>query len=452
MTMLIPSSFQAIELPIAKQEDILTTDELVQKIQACSDEQITGQLDLSLEDIHFEPWRLYFHLGNLIGGSGGIHPVRRWLRQLSRHCPQLKIDSQTSIATLLLSKSARTKSLQPHHCWDYDSLATLVKQGAIPLHQMAAVVEGTATEILFEIIQRGEQRRYRSGVKLTYRYLNREVIGANLVSVRANRAWQQTMQVWDGWQQAGFASYSPNLAPVISQPERLQQRTSPVAYDNLANLVDGNRTLWDLAVKLKQHLVPLTQSLMPYIYDRSIELREIEDLPPPAKPHHQEPIHPLSTTPLGSTTNPTLQQSKGATIACIDDSQFDSQQMSQILTKAGYRCVIIQDSVQALVQLLEHKPSLIFLDLVMPVANGYEICAQIRRVSLFKTTPVIILTNNDGVVDRVRARLVGASGFLSKPIAPEKVLTILKRHLPSTAPKSIQTKQAITDWSCGQQV
>jgi chemotaxis family two-component system response regulator PixG len=103
--------------------------------------------------------------------------------------------------------------------------------------------------------------------------------------------------------------------------------------------------------------------------------------------------------------------------------------MSQILTEAGYRFINIQDPVKALPILLEHKPSLIFLDLIMPVANGYEICAQIRRISVFKDTPVIIVTSNDGIVDRVRAKMVGASGFLAKPIDSEKVLKVLHRHL-----------------------
>ena len=90
--------------------------------------------------------------------------------------------------------------------------------------------------------------------------------------------------------------------------------------------------------------------------------------------------------------------------------------------------------MQALPLLLQHKPDAIFLDLVMPVANGYEICAQIRRISLFKNTPVIILTGNDGIVDRVRAKIVGATDFLPKPILAQKVLAALLKHLNHSSP------------------
>jgi chemotaxis family two-component system response regulator PixG len=106
--------------------------------------------------------------------------------------------------------------------------------------------------------------------------------------------------------------------------------------------------------------------------------------------------------------------------------------MELILTKAGYQFLGIQDSVQVLPALLEHKPDLIFLDLVMPVANGYEVCSQIRRISLFKNTPVVILTGNDGIVDRVRAKMVGSTDFLGKPIEAERVLAVLRKYLPTS--------------------
>ncbi len=141
------------------------------------------------------------------------------------------------------------------------------------------------------------------------------------------------------------------------------------------------------------------------------------------------PPQPELIPPTKGTVQPEL---KNPLIAYIDDSRSDSLKMAYILTKSGYRCINIQESVSALTTLLENKPSLIFLDLVMPIANGYEICAQIRRVSALNNTPVIILTSNDGIVDRVRAKMVGSSGFLAKPITTEKVLKIIQKYLPKS--------------------
>jgi chemotaxis family two-component system response regulator PixG len=83
--------------------------------------------------------------------------------------------------------------------------------------------------------------------------------------------------------------------------------------------------------------------------------------------------------------------------------------------------------------LLSRKPDLIFLDLVMPNTNGYEICSQLRKVSAFRITPIIILTGNDGIIDRVRAKIVGASDFLSKPVDAETVLAVTSKHLNSNS-------------------
>ncbi|MEC4815673.1 MAG: response regulator [Scytonema sp. PMC 1069.18] len=142
------------------------------------------------------------------------------------------------------------------------------------------------------------------------------------------------------------------------------------------------------------------------------------------------PPHPFNTSLIAPPTDQVEPQSTSPLITYVDDSYSDSMKMSHILKQAGYRFVSVREAIAALPILLESKPSLIFLDLVMPIANGYEICAQIRRVSALKNTPVIILTSNDGIVDRVRAKMAGSSGFLAKPITEEKVLRILAKYLP----------------------
>jgi chemotaxis family two-component system response regulator PixG len=103
--------------------------------------------------------------------------------------------------------------------------------------------------------------------------------------------------------------------------------------------------------------------------------------------------------------------------------------LEQILTKNCIKAICIQDPVQALTKLIEHKPDLILLDLIMPVASGYEICAQVRRVSMFADTPIVILTGSDGLVDRVRAKVVGATEFISKPIVEDKLMGVVRKYL-----------------------
>ena len=123
-------------------------------------------------------------------------------------------------------------------------------------------------------------------------------------------------------------------------------------------------------------------------------------------------------------------ESSESMVVYVDDSPLDSQAMAKIVTEAGYSYSNISEPLEAIPLLLERRPKLIFLDLVMPFTNGYEVCAQIRRTSTFRKTPIIIVTNNGGIIDRVRARIVGASGFFSKPVKEKRVLKVLNKHLP----------------------
>ena len=123
------------------------------------------------------------------------------------------------------------------------------------------------------------------------------------------------------------------------------------------------------------------------------------------------------------------QQSEHTRVVYIDDAPEREQAGVEIIRRAGYSCVRIPDALQDLSQLLDLMPQLIFIDLAPPVGNSYELCSQIRRISQFAATPLIVVTDNDSIVDQVRARLAGASGFISKPFKTRHILQMLMKHL-----------------------
>ncbi|MDJ0702658.1 MAG: response regulator [Leptolyngbyaceae cyanobacterium MO_188.B28] len=412
-TMLTQVSIGLIE-PTAAYYPVKNIDELKRQIQACSETHVTGRLDFCIQTPSSPQWSLFFRMGYLIWGTSPIHPIRRWCRQLSQHCPNFG------------GEPLDFQRLNGDPLGGYPSLAALVKERKVSWQQMRAAVIGTLLEILFDIIQ-WVQLHQGGGTALSARWIPQKPIDPTLALIQTDQVFQQTSQNWDHWRQAGLADYSPNLAPIIWDAEALQNQTSTLVYHNLRNQLVGDLTLRDLAVKLKHPVLRLLQSVLPYIRQGAIGMSEVQDLY--ATPQASAPAASRPVT-VATFAGPIQAGSPGPLVVYIEDSQFDALAMSQILARVGCQFINIRDPIQALPMVLRHRPGLIFLDLLMPQTNGYEVCGQIRRVSALKETPVIIVTSNDGLVDRVRAKLVGATAFISKPIDSEKVFLIVQQYLP----------------------
>lgn len=118
------------------------------------------------------------------------------------------------------------------------------------------------------------------------------------------------------------------------------------------------------------------------------------------------------------------------TVACIDDSPTVLNAIQKFLEDQSLSVVAINDPVKALMQIVRSKPDLILLDITMPHLDGYELCALLRRHPRYKRTPIVMVTGNTGLIDRARAKLVRASGYLTKPFTQSELLKMVFKHLP----------------------
>lgn len=374
--------------------------ELTQQLNLLHQQQFTGRIDIRSNA--GQEWRLYFYLNRLVWAEGGFHPQRAWRRHLAQYCPHVQKDRISLRQSDDLSKV---------ECRNYYLLTILLKRQQITREQVTAIIQSMVDEVLFDILEQEASTDLNySSLPMTINSLVQKGIEAPLAPVAIKAALQKARQSWTTWCQRGMADISPNSAPSIKKPQQLQQEVPETVYQKFVYLLDGVRTLRDLGALMKQDVLRLTLSLNPYIQKGLIELAEISDQP-------QSGIVSSAT----ETFRPL--------IACIDDSPQINKVMEQILTEANYRYIGIQESLKAVPALIACDPSLIFLDLGMPIINGYEICTQLRRISKLQEVPIVILTGNDGIVDRMRAKFVGASGFLSKPISVEKILDTVEKFL-----------------------
>lgn len=368
--------------------------------------RFSGQLTLT--DPVGQQWTFYIDHGLLVYATGGEHQVRRWRRNLVVYCPQIPIHLVVWKHDL---KNVDVETLDAG--WEYALLCLWVKQKRITRRQAIKIVGSSITEVLFDVAQATE---------ITYQINEGVVPPKPLVKIEISKAVAFAQQRFQSWQNAMLSEYSPNGAPVIRDLERIKSRRSAQSFKAMFKLLDGRRTLRDLAVQTRQSDLDLGVSLLPGLQLGWVELTNAPDLRTPI--HHQKPSEPSPLWP---------KQSKEL-IACVDDSLMIRQTMEEFLTAAGYQFVGVGDPLRALGVLMARKPNLIFLDLVMPNVNGYEVCQQLRKLSIFREIPIVILTGNDGFTSRLRSNFVGASDFLSKPLNAESLLGVIQKHLDQGVP------------------
>ena len=115
-------------------------------------------------------------------------------------------------------------------------------------------------------------------------------------------------------------------------------------------------------------------------------------------------------------------------IMVIDDSKTIRRTAETLLRNEGYDVIVANDGFEALSMIADHRPSLIFLDIMMPRLDGYQTCALIKHHKVFRHTPVIMLSSKDGLFDRARGRVVGSDHYITKPFTREELLAAIEQH------------------------
>lgn len=363
-------------------------------------------------------WYVYLYFGKLIWATDETQASDRWQRQWQRQS-KIKVEADVLSAVETAARSRKD-------CLDYVALIECARHYRLQGAQLMGAIHGAIAEALFDIARASA---VASIVDSSQKAVSFQVKPDLLPSatVRLPSSWMpdtseilnSALSHWQQWQKLGLGDYSPNDIPVIRDRPRLEERTSTHTYKNIMAVLAKGYSLRDLAVKLERDELSLASSLAPLICEGIIEMQAIEEL--------RKPQRAISSPSRTSKFRPL--------VAVVDDSPQTQQLMEAIVTGAGCRYCGILDSVEALPILIERQPDLIFLYLVMPVMNGYELCERIRRIEQIAKVPVVMLTTN--VIDRVRARMVEASECTSKPISSSEVTTLLQRYL--NLPQTPQT-------------
>jgi DNA-binding response OmpR family regulator len=116
----------------------------------------------------------------------------------------------------------------------------------------------------------------------------------------------------------------------------------------------------------------------------------------------------------------------------VDDDLSIVESLTPFLERAGFHVIVALDGAEALDKVQVHKPELVILDVLMPRLDGREVLRRIRKLNLW--TPVILLTQVGGAVERALALEEGADDYLNKPFEPHELLARVRAVLRRAQP------------------
>lgn len=122
-------------------------------------------------------------------------------------------------------------------------------------------------------------------------------------------------------------------------------------------------------------------------------------------------------------------------IAVVEDEQAISELVALHLNQAGFRVKEFPDGDSFYRFLGRETPDLVILDLMLPDADGLEICKFLKREKEFSSLPVIILTAKTQEADRILGLELGADDYVSKPFSPRELVARVKAVLRRREPR-----------------
>ncbi|MBF2098075.1 MAG: EAL domain-containing protein [Gloeomargaritaceae cyanobacterium C42_A2020_066] len=351
----------------------------------------TAQLDLKVGSLR---WSVALSQGQIVFAGGGPHKVRRFWRWVNHFAP-ICLEHTEALGTVQADG------------WEYDLLEHWLAQGWLAPHTCCDLACHLIQDVLLEVLILG-QRAQTIGIAAEWRPAGSPPTALALLP--AAGLLHAVLPLAQTWFDLNLAGIDPGKAPVLLSGT---METPPPQ----ARWLKGDYSLWDLALLTGQTLPEATASLQPLWQAGRLVFRNLPDLPMPQGAACPRPAGPL--------------------VVCIDDSPTVCHGLERVLGTAGYRVMTVLDPLTGMGDVLAAKPDLILLDWVMPQVNGYELCRLLRKTTVLRDAPILILTAHPSLLSQTRAQEVGATALLHKPLSGPDLLAAVAQYLP--LPRALPT-------------
>lgn len=388
-------------------------------------------------------WSFYVKAGKLVYASHSLESferLERHLRALNREVPALDDKLRSQLRLMFddpTPENAKYKVTSEILCIEYIAILWLVNEKYLPIAIAGKLVARMIQEVIesFLCLPNGQfnNKYYEHLLQDTY------------CNLSVNRILEVVEQRLQAWYNLGPTISSPYQCPYLVSQTTAAKRMSLETVQRLGRILRGFN-FFQLGALLGKDPLAIAKQLSPLINDGSILLREplspFDMLP---RTYYLEPeeerenLEKLSETFTDETNTGddissisqvfASQSTKTWNIVCIDDSESMLSIISSYLGSEDFNVTLIQDSMKALLKITSIRPDLILLDIGMPNVDGYQLCSLIRKSSSLKDIPIVMVTGNRGLIDRARARIAGATDYLTKPFMQADLLKMMMRHL-----------------------
>lgn len=322
------------------------------------------------------------------------------LRRLRDYLRRYKVED-----TLVDLPSSPTASINTP---EYACLWLLMENHVLSPAQGRSILASMVKETLFDLLS------LRQG---SFSFEIGPMLAPQLTTLESGSCVTEIVKQVQQWKQFYPHLQSPNQCPILASPTELREALPNNAYQSLEYWADGQTSLRQLSRYLNRDLLAIARAIYPYVQRGWIQLAS-DVLTPSA-----------DTVAAGLETHPWTAKTQTPHIVCIDDDATIGKTVEYILNPQGYRSTIIGDPLEALSVVFKLQPDLILCDIAMPQLDGYELCAMLRSSTAFRQTPIVMLTGKEGFVDRLRARMVGATDYLTKPFGASELLMLIEKYI-----------------------
>jgi len=125
-----------------------------------------------------------------------------------------------------------------------------------------------------------------------------------------------------------------------------------------------------------------------------------------------------------------MDETSAVRVAIVDDSDTILKMAQEYLTEAGYEVRGYSNGFQALANIADFHPEVIFVDIDMPILDGYETIVLLRDCPDFRDTPIVVLSSKSGVFNVARGRMLGCTDYVVKPFTRHLLLNSIVKHVP----------------------